>query len=198
MPQTETLKTGGKIMTPNELREKLAEIKKNNGFLAISGYESSNGQIADITVQPLGADGYHRLVRESIEQVKAGDIVMPDGIDTDVWAEAIKSQLDSWEKTLNGGHGRKNRYQRERGKKELYTHADNGDVIYVKNIRIISKRILKQGQETVTNSRPLTIAKKELVTQTPVASYQGTFKLSDKDGKQRFRRIAFNRKKIEG
>jgi len=183
-------------MNPTELRTAIKEIEKNNGFIAITGYRSKSGQVANVTVQPLGPDGYHRLVRESVMQVRSGNVVKPDGIEQSVWEQAIESQLASWEKTLNGGHGRKDNYMKEDGKKEFYTHAKaDQDVVYVRNVRIISKKVTTEGTYKKVNSRPLTIAKSKLVKQTPVSKYQATYKLHDENGKK-FEAIAFKNQKF--
>jgi hypothetical protein len=161
----------------NTLEAQIDAIRTNNGFVSIRGYKSESGRVANILVQPLGPNGYERLVKESLEQVKSGNVTKPDNVDQDVWEKAIESQLTSWEKTLAGGHGRKNNFEKKEDKKEFYQHVDNGNTMYIKNIRIIRKNVITEGEYKKVNSRPLTIAKKLLVKQTPVNKYQGCFKL---------------------
>jgi hypothetical protein len=105
--------------------------------------------------------------------------------------EAIEKQCESWRKTLEGGHGRKDQFSKEN--KGFYTHAKNGDVVTVRNVRIIRKDVVVEGDQPATKSRPLTIAKKLLVGQTPMYFYQGSFKLDP----NKFDKITFNRNVVE-
>ena len=159
----------------NTLEAQIDAIRTNNGFVSIRGYKSESGRVANILVQPLGENGYTRLVKESLDQVKAGNVTKPDNVDQDVWDKAIESQSASWEKTLGEGHGRKDNFEKKEDKKEFYKHADNGDTMYIKNIRIMRKDVITEGVFKPVNSRPLTIAKKLLVKQTPVNKYKGCF-----------------------
>jgi len=179
-------------MNATEIRNIVQEASTNHGFIAITRYRSQSGRISNVTLQPLGPDGYHRLVRESLEQVENGNVDKPNGIDQSVWDEAIDSQCASWRKTLQGGHGRKDNFSQE--DKAFYTHSSNGDTVTVKNVRIVRKDVIVEGDQPATKSRPLTIAKKLLVGQTPMFFYQGSFKLHP----DKFDRIAFNRIVIEG
>lgn len=180
------------MTTAKEIREKIAETKTNHGFIAINGYRSEAGRVMNVTLQPLGDNGYHNLIRQSIEQVEKGDIVKPESVDQEVWDEAIQSQMESWQKSLAGEQGRLNKFSKD--EKGFYTHDEQGDTITVRNVRIIRKEIIVEGEYKTVNSRPLTIAKKLLVAQTPVSTYQGSFKLEV--GK--FDRIRFNRTEIQG
>ena len=178
-------------MDATEIRTQINEAKENHGFIAIRGYRSESGRIANVTLQPLGPDGYHNLIRKSIAQVEAGDVVKPSDIDQDVWDAAIASQLASWQKSLAGEHDRKDKFTKDA--KGFYSHDEQGDVITVRNVRIIRKDVIVEGEFKKVNSRPLTIAKSKLVKQTEVGNYQGSFKLEV--GK--FDRIRFNRTEIE-
>jgi hypothetical protein len=158
-----------------EIREQVEKARTNHGFIAITRYRSNSGRISNITIQPLGPDGYHNLVRKSLEQVETGEVEMPSGVEESDWNEAIKQQCASWRKTLDGGHGRKDNFKQ--ANKAFYTHPKNGDTITVRNVRIIRKEILVEGDKPTPRSRPVTVAKKLLVAQTPMYHYQGSFKL---------------------
>jgi hypothetical protein len=179
-------------MNAQEIRKAVSDAKENHGFIAITRYRSNSGRIANITLQPLGPDGYHNLVRKSLEQVEAGNIEKPNGVDQSVWDKAIEQQCASWHKTLDGGHDRKNGFQKNA--KAFYTHEGQNDTVTIRNVRIIKKSIIVEGSEPTTRSRPLTIAKKLLVGQTPMYDYQGTFKLEP----SKFDKIRFNRTEIQG
>jgi hypothetical protein len=59
-------------MNATEIRNIVSEARTNHGFIAIHRYRSNSGRIANVTLQPLGPDGYHSLVRQSLEQVENG------------------------------------------------------------------------------------------------------------------------------
>jgi hypothetical protein len=179
-------------MNAKQIRKAVNEARENHGFIAISRYRSENGRIANITLQPLGADGYHNLIRKSLEQVEAGNVDKPNGINQAVWDQAVEEQCASWRKTLSGGHNRKNKFTKDA--KGFYTHEEQGDIVTIRNVRIVRKDVLVEGDCPATKSRPLTVAKKLLVGQTPVYYYQGSFKLKP----EKFDRIRFNRTEIEG
>jgi len=179
-------------MNATEIRNIVTEARTNHGFIAITRYRSDSGRIANVTLQPLGPDGYHNLIRKSLEQVENGDVEKPNGIDQSVWNEAIKSQCESWKKTLDGGHDRKDKFSKEN--KAFYVHEEQGDTITVRNVRIIRKDVLVEGDQPSTKSRPLTIAKRLLIGQTPAYYYQGSFKLDP----EKFDKIKFSGKQIDG
>lgn len=179
-------------MNAKEILEIIENATTNNGFISIKRYRSESGRIADVILQPLGPKGYHRLIAESIEQVERGDIEKPSMVEQSVWDEAIVSQLESWKKSLSDeGHGREDNFHKEA--KGFYTHENNGDVVTIRNVRIIKKNVIVEGEYASTKSRPLTIAKKLLVAQTPISSYQGSYKLDP----AKFDRLRFNRTEIE-
>ena len=52
-------------MNATQIRNEIAACRTNNGFIHIRGYRSNSGRIANVTLQPLGEGGYHRLIRVS-------------------------------------------------------------------------------------------------------------------------------------
>jgi hypothetical protein len=179
-------------MKTKEIRSMVEEARTNHGFIAITRYRSNSGRISNVTLQPLGPDGYHRLISESLEQVEQGKVDKPNGVSQSVWDQAVQEQCDSWRKTLAGGHGRKDNFSK--GNKAFYTHANNGDTITVRNVRIIRKDVIVEGDQPATRSKPATVAKKLLKGQTPVFFYQGSFKLDP----AKFDKISFGGMTIEG
>jgi hypothetical protein len=154
------------------VREIIRLASTNHGFISVNGYTSKSGQIANITVQPLGADGYHKLIAKSIAE--APQLERPSKFDEETWAKALEGQIKSWQKTLDGGHERKNNFTKE--SKGFDNHAEN-DAVYIRNFVIISKDVTTEGEYKTVNSAPLTKAKGYLRKNTAVGKYQGQMKL---------------------
>jgi len=166
--------------TATSIREEIATATANNGFIAVAGYKSKSGQVANITLQPLGSGGYHRLIHESIALVESGNVVKPNNISEEVWGVAVNEQLASWRKTLDGGHGRRNGYKQK--SKGFYGHdrdESEDTAVYIRNVVVVSKTILEKGEFKEVKSRDKTLAKKALVRQTPLAKYQACLKLRE-------------------
>jgi hypothetical protein len=188
----QTKPNGVNIMSSfmNNIHQIVKLAQENHGFISINGYVSKgSGQVANFQVQPLGADGYHRLVRESIEQ--APSLERPIHFDEETWKQALKEQIASWQKTLDGGHDRKDNFSKE--KKGFYGHADN-DSVYIRNFVVVNKKVIKKGEFKAVNSRPKTLAKKHILKQVPLGKYQGQMKL-DEGG---FDNVKYNGIIIEG
>jgi hypothetical protein len=162
----------------------------NNGFIHIKGYESrGSGQIADVTVQPLGEKGYEKLLNEAIAD--SASFVKPDGVDDELWNKALTAQIKSWQKSLDGEHNRKNNFEKQ--EKGFYGHSEN-DAIYIKNVVIVKKEVIKKGEFKKVNSAPLTILKAKIRKMSRIGKYQGSYKLE----MGTFESVSFKGVKIKG
>jgi hypothetical protein len=180
----------------------------HGGFIAIENYVDGNGRITNRLLTTFGGGTYHKLISESIDAVLDNSVALPstiDGMDIDAatWNQAIVEQLQSWRKSLTGGHGRKDT--------KSAVKTDDGDtqrgfyerdgIACLANIRIVKTSEtdeqkaynelgkadgsvkLKKGPKSA-----LAKAKAYLRNETPVGAYQGEFKLAP----DRFSRIAFS------
>ena len=165
--------------------------EENFGFICISRYESEEGEIASFCVQPLGENGYINLIEKSIKWGCNIDNPFQD-ISDDIWEEARKSQIKSWENTLV-------KEKEDSLKEKPFTKIKRGfyynhkrDCTSVFNVVIINKKIHQKGNKK-DPSKPFFIVKKWLRDNGPVGRYRGTFNLIP--GK--FKRIAWNGNFIE-
>ena len=157
----------------NNIREIIRLASTNNGFISIKGYESSSsGQVANFLVQPLGKDGYEKMIRKAM--LEAPLMKRPSEYDEELWAKAQEGQMKSWQKTLDGEIRRKNNYVKE--EKAFYGHADN-DAVYIKNFVTVKKEVTTQGVFKKVNSAALTLAKKYIRNQSCLKKYGATLKL---------------------
>jgi len=154
-------------------------------------------------LQPYGENGYVRLVRESLEVLERQELDLPEELHDQLisqatWNEAILEQIASFRKTLDGGHGRKDRKEKiDKGFYEL-----DGSV-YVANVRIVKVYETDEQAEHNATLDPAKVsnvpvsakakAKKWSRDNTPVSNYRGQFRL-DAD---KFDRIAFSGTVIE-
>ena len=71
--------------------------------LRVYGYKNSDGEVQDITVKFLPANGYHGLIRESL---KTATELTPENRPASAsvadWAKALQEQITSWQATLAG------------------------------------------------------------------------------------------------
>jgi len=185
------------------IREIVERAETNHGFICITGYRSDTGKTANFVLQPYGEHAYARLVRESLEMLERQELELPDEVNDHfiskaTWNEALLEQIASFRKTLDGGHGRKDRKEKiDKGFYEL-----DGSV-YVANIRIVKANetddqkehnaSLDQDKINKVPKSPKAKAKKWLRDNTPVSNYRGQFRL-DAD---KFDRIAFSGTVIE-
>lgn len=187
----------------NAIRAVVEQAETNHGFICITGYESDTGRQGNYVLQPYGEHAYPRLVRESLEILERQQLDLPDTIDGQfisqaIWNEAILEQIASFRKTLDGGHGRKDR--KEKIDKAFY-ELDGS--VYVTNVRIVNvhttpeqvehNAALDQDKINRVPKSPKAKAKKYLRDNTPVANFRGQFRL-DAD---KFDRIAFSGTVIE-
>jgi len=179
---------------------KLAET--NHGFIGIKGYVSDTGREADYVVQPYGENGYIRLVNESLAQLENDEIAMPktvhgEAMDAETWKMAVAEQIESFRKTLDGGHGRADR--KEKVDKGFYAIDD---VPYVFNIRVVSYR--ENEQQAANNLAlgdkikkiPVSLkakAKDYIRKYVKMGGYRGMFKLDP----SKFDRIAWSKNEIQ-
>lgn len=174
--------------TTEEIKKIIVDAETNHGFISIRGYENQKGAVTNYLVQPLGEHGYHRILNECLEKV---DDVPNKGFDDDVFEKAKAELKASWTKSLNGGHGIKNNYSKEN--KGFYSHSEN-ESVYIRNVVIVSKKVLIEGVYPKVNSAQKTIAKRYIKKQLPIGKFQNTFKLTS--GK--FETVAFNKNLVEG
>ena len=134
------------------IREIVRLATTNHGFISVKGYHSrSNGQIANFTLQPLGANGYENLLKKSIDEAKK--LKRPtEKFSEEVWQKAMEGQIASWEKSLGEGHGRKNNYSSE--DKGFDNHSEN-DALYIRNVVVIKKDVTTEGEFKSVKSRPI-------------------------------------------
>lgn len=180
------------------IRQIVEQAETNHGFICISGYRSDTGRICNYVLQPYGADAYPRLLRESLLMLEKGIDDLPtelhgQTIDKEIWNEAVLEQIDSFRKSLNGGHGREDR--KVKIDKAFY---ELDGTVYVANVRIVSIHETEEQKahnirlrEEIENKdipkSPKAKAKKYLRGITPVGNFRGQFRL-DAD---KFDRIAF-------
>jgi len=185
------------------IRDVVESAKTNHGFICLTGYQSDTGKLANFVLQPYGENGYVRLVRESLEVLERQELDLPEELHDQLisqatWNEAILEQIASFRKTLDGGHGRKDRKEKiDKGFYEL-----DGSV-YVANVRIVKVHETDEQAEHNATLDPAKVkkvpvsakakAKKWLRDNTPVSNYRGQFRL-DAD---KFDRIAFSGTVIE-
>jgi len=179
---------------------KLAET--NHGFIGIRGYVSETGREANYVLQPYGENGYIRLVQESLEQLQNGEVEKPkkvfgEAIDTETWEEAVSEQIASFEKTLAGGHGRKDRKEKE----DKGFYSIDG-IPFVFNVRVVS---YNETPEQAENNAALgdkikkipkslkAKAKKHIRTSVKLGGYRGMFKLDP----SKFDRLAWDKNEIK-
>ena len=180
----------------------------HGGFIAIENYVDGNGRITNRLLTTFGSDTYHRLVKESIDAVLDNSVELPstiDGMDIDAatWNQAVVEQLQSWRKTLTGGHGRKDTksaVKNDDGETQRGFYERDG-IACLANIRIVKTSetdeqkayndLGKDDGSVKVKPGPksaLAKAKAHLRDKTPVGDFKGEFKLAP----DRFSRIAFS------
>lgn len=146
---------------------------KTSRLLRITGYQSSDGGISDLTIRlPVEKDAYYTAVRESLEQLKKGDIKYPSHY-AEVWADAVREQTESWRRTLNGE-------QAQRASKIEYNQHPDGYLTKAGAVNqvvlphaFILKRTLRRLHKAAL-SAPKTLAKQYIREYTKVGQYRGS------------------------
>jgi len=159
------------MKTNQEINALIEETRENKGFISIKGYENAKGAITDYIVQPLGPNGYKRLIQESLDQINN---IENTKFDKEVFNAAKSELIASFEKTLNDEHNRVNNYSKE--KTGFYSHEDN-DCTYIRNLVVVRRIVRVPGEYKEVKSRPKTLAKNFIRRNLPISKYQGTFKL---------------------
>jgi len=178
---------------------KMAET--NHGFICLTNYESENGRRANYCLQPYGSNAYGRLVAESLRQLEDGKIESPkvlfDTVITEeTWKEAVEEQAASFRKTLEEGHGRKNK----KIKIDKGFYQING-VPCVFNVRLVRSFCTPEQEEHNVSfakpkkapQSPKAMAKAYIRKNVALGKYKGQFTLDP----NKFDRIAFSNRVIE-
>lgn len=133
--------------------------------LCIKGYTSSSGSVTDYKVKYIKKEGYLRLVQESIQALNDG-IYYNDEHDKEVWDKAEAELKASWQRTLNGEHPSRNFKKTEPDPALIViTHLEAVDIFE------------QEPPSKVTLSRPLTLAKEDIMLQVPLGNYVGKLNL---------------------
>jgi len=193
--KTTTQKIGQKsttIVKPNQLTNEeintlILETRTNHGFISIKGYVNSQGAVTNYLVQPLGENGYKNLIQKSIDEID--QLENKKEFDEVIFKLAKKELKESFNKTLNDEHNITNNYSKET--KGFYSHEDN-DATYIRNIVIVKREVLIEGEKKVVKSREKTLAKNYLKNRLPIGKYQGCFKLDS----SKFEQLTFNKTSI--
>lgn len=162
----------------SDLKKTLSELKPGD-TLSIHGYVSSKGDVFDYTVRLLEDDGYRRLIQESLD--KRDLLTPPEDMNPETemvdWQVALREQLESWKKSLEGGHHRETRPLTKEG--AIWVDETQPDVIILKNLYCVE---CKPRQETVpVKSAAKTRFKNHIRAQCPIGNYLGQLNL--KEGK---------------
>lgn len=159
----------------NITQEAIAAAAKG-GTLHIRGYRTGTGAEINYTVRLLGPDGYRELVRESLE--KAKDIPRPCEFDPEVWAEAFKEKIASFQKTLDGNTAPRN-YARALMEHEGYSSVeDEPDTYILRNLMKVSEEIVTPGETKMVKSATKTLAKAAMDKMLPIGKYLGQLNLA--------------------
>lgn len=170
-------------VTQEDINDLILDVKENHGFISIKGYTTAKGEKANYLVQPLGNNGYINIINKSLAELE--NVKNEKGFSQDVFEQAKKELEESFNKTLNNEHQRTNNYNKE--KKAFYGHSKE-DCLYIKNIVIIKKETIKQGDKKQVKSAEKTLAKKHIRNKLAIGKYQGTFKLDS----SKFEELTFN------
>jgi len=126
-------------------------------FISLKNYESStSGEISNHTIN-IGFS-YENAVKKDIEILKATSYGKDELLEA-----ARKEVLTSLENTLNG-----NLSNQSKGQIDAYIHVSKAVKLHIDKEELyiygmaISKSILREGVYKKVNSRPLTLAKKEI------------------------------------
>lgn len=159
----------------NNARETIAAAAKG-GTLRILGYRTGSGAEINYTVRLLGPQGYRELVRESLEKTK--DITRPDEFDSEVWAEALKEKIASFQRTLDGETVSRN-FARSMMEHEGYSsYEDEPDTFILRNLLKVSEEIVTPGEVKMVKSAAKTLAKAAMDKMLPIGKYLGQLNLA--------------------
>jgi hypothetical protein len=175
----------------------ISQAETNHGFIGLTDYHSDTGRRANYVLQPYGPNGYHRLVEQSLEQLRNGEIEMPETVfgetvDQETWEQAVSEQIASFEKTLDGGHERNQK--RVKVDKGFYSIDDTP---YVFNVRVVSVHSTPEqkrhndalGEKVKRIPKSLKAKCKEYIRRAVVlGGYRGQFRLEP----SKFKKIAFS------
>jgi hypothetical protein len=142
----------------NNLKQAVAKSPTGVSFIAINGYENSNGEISDNTVN-IGAS-YDNAKKKDIDTLKNVDIIELNAKSDKITLEKARQELIN--SFINPSK------TRSQGQKNAYTiitdglkvHNETGEVYIYGYCE--KKTVKVEGVYPTVNSRPLTIAKKEL------------------------------------
>jgi hypothetical protein len=163
----------------------IAQAETNHGFISVVGYVTEDGKIANYTLQPLGEYGYHKIVKEAIEM----EIENPK-FSKETWEKALASQRASWQKTLDGGHGKKDNFQ----KVDKGFYLKDG-YIYIRNVIVIKSKTIQEGEYKPKKFKNDFFEAKDYIRRQAkrLKKYRATFKIAE--GK--FQDIKFKHELIE-
>ena len=161
----------------NITQEAIAAAAKG-GTLHIRGYRSGSGAETNYTVKLLGPDGYRELVRESLDMLKEGKVVKPEGVDLNIWILACNEKQASFEATLTGETAPRN-YARSMMEHEGYSsYEDEPDTFILRNLMKVSEEIVTPGETKMVKSAAKTLAKAAIDKMLPIGKYLGQLNLA--------------------
>lgn len=153
--------------------EVLRKARDTGGLIRITGYRNSSGEVADYTVRLLGSDGYKKLVQASLKMVMNEELAKPELIDVDTWLLAKNEQVESWGKTLEGGHARSFETAIEDVDGLYGRNNAEPETVWLHNLELVDKKTISVGDKKEVNSRPKTLAKNYIRDNVPLKTYLG-------------------------
>lgn len=140
------------------------------GTYVVKGYVSSSGEVSDIVFQLLPSDGYHTLVKQSLNW--AQQYAPAEGE-----AEALEELKLSWHKTLAGAHDvRVSHEQLTPDKRGFLKSADDENKVVLVHMVKVSATVVRPapvkeptGRERGSSQK--TLAKERLLSSSPLGSY---------------------------
>jgi len=194
-------------MTDNEIIAIIKQTETKKGFIGITNYRNSKGYLSNYIVTTFGDDAYPRLLKKSIEEIETNQLELPSElhgmkIHGSVWDAAIKEQVASWKKSLDGGHNIKNdrtAISDDDGNKKQGFYQKDG-IPYLFNVSVVKRHVTEEQEKhnaklppRSTPKSPKAAAKDYLRSETEVGKYRSPFKLDPEN----FSRLAFSGTAIE-
>lgn len=177
-------------ITTDLIRDTLTRYGQQGGALRIDGYRSQDGQVSNMLVQQMEADGYDYLVRASLEELRtlskdAPDLrrmcQIPEDVDASGFWQCVSEQLSSWEKRASTPEGEGSNRRLDAGlllqPAGYYLSMKDPDTTILLHLDLLSQEI-ESGQvsgETAWNKTRIKNAIKAVL---PLHRYVGRLNLS--------------------
>jgi hypothetical protein len=177
-------------MNATEIIEEIKKAQESSKTLLLEKYVNSDGVVKDYVVRLLPGEGYHDLVKQSLDILDSNtqkfmSDIKPEDADMAEWATAISDQIDSFKKSLNPDKEKKaftykNPTVSNDGMHFYEEEFKSGNVntVIIKNVEVLSTTLHSENVEEKLPKGNIARYKHIIKSHLPITRYVGQFNLS--------------------